>query len=1014
MTVIARDLFTGADSGVAGTSGSLSVPASGVYTGIHFDYVGTPVVNDLFSITMTFVNGTIKYQGRFTTTTNLRLERVIAGLPSAGTTTIANIANTSSSFPLAGRGARHRIKFTAASPNPTINWAVITRGENSDFTSATSEFTSALVNGFTNVQLGGGGTPTAISWGITGTSWKVYNTIAGRTPDGGGSGPLAVGIWAQPTLRNNTKFTVTSTLGQPNPAAYAEGSVATLQSIPALPTEYRVGCRFSATAIHTPAQYVKLYSRMNLAGDTGYECSVQMNPAGMVVRLYKWAGGFSTRTLMGFQFTAGVPIAGTTYELTVDTGGYAVVARLDGVLMIYGYDASMPAVTGDPGCSLVKGVVATTSDISMSEFYIDDTPDLSGITSIPVCNDAFLVCEDEFTGAAAGTIESRVPDGGGSSCVATGHWHNVNVWNIFDPLLPQHPVIYGDGTVRQDNPYHQDWNHGSIEGLDDLPTPLGDDYTVEVDGKFPSLTGTETRWFSALGHQILETYDPDNADPSGPFRAETGYELNLEPVGDDADNTRANFTIYWYEDAFYVALDEIDITGIDNVTLYTIRLCVINDGDGVLLVCYLNGVVKLIVRDSPTFSGSPWQTGTPGFCIDDAMLDGLEQGAAVEAVRVYGPADPCTGDPCTGGPDNPYPYGPPPDAAPLPVYIWVMKNLVWEPVLAPVAGYQVGDIHAFANLAPRQVTSFAMRKNLAFRYPTADNIDGEPPPPETLFPPFYDPCELLPVQPPGDIVPLGPITTRFFGMGNTPISVLGQLWNGTQRPAGTWTPGDVTQCAAKNSKIIVAQGSYDKFKTGGRWDISKYIDFINNVLVPLLSSLSNTAGCFGYSMLDDFSSANIWGVTGGIPHSDIQYLVNYLHSALPGVLIGIRGLPSQFSSNLGFDFYTAQYVSWRGTATEFRIREQGIARSRGAYIVLSLNYVHGGNGSSGIQVFNGTMNTGKYCMSPAEVISYGTQLFVNPDGLAGSLGYQFGEPLFINQVGVLDALATIRNILMAL
>lgn len=374
----------------------------------------------------------------------------------------------------------------------------------------------------------------------------------------------------------------------------------------------------------------------------------------------------------------------------------------------------------------------------------------------------------------------------------------------------------------------------------------------------------------------------------------------------------------------------------------------------------------------------------------------------IRQFSVYGD---CLRYPCEGGDDNPYPYDPPPDAEPPPVYIGVMTLGKWESVLVESIAPEDFGRFGIVQVENRPGTMLFGKWN-----PLVPDLGDEPPPPNTPEPPFHDPCLLLPPVDHG-IIPI--VGTAYFGMGNTPPSALGDLFTFTQKAVGAWTASDLTVCEARASKMVVAQGGYDRMMSGGKWNLATAMNFADTELVPRLATLLRP-GCFGYSMADDISSASLWGISGGIPKGELVTFIAYLHSVLPGVLIGGRILPSQFTFDPGLDFYTAQYVYERHPASAFRALEQGLAQSRGAYIILSQNYLHGGDGSSGIIIVNNTMRSGHYCMSPAEVIANGDELYTDGSNLAGALGYQFGEPLFMNQAGIVDALTTNRNRIAAL
>jgi hypothetical protein len=398
-------------------------------------------------------------------------------------------------------------------------------------------------------------------------------------------------------------------------------------------------------------------------------------------------------------------------------------------------------------------------------------------------------------------------------------------------------------------------------------------------------------------------------------------------------------------------------------------------------------------------------SGRPGITATGPLTAGWQ---AIEQVSVYGQAT----IPCTGGPGNPYPFNPPPLPV-IPVGRIVWKNGAWR---------DCPDVWEWRNgvfrktLGPEITTAPLVWARGGMRTLLVLDSDGLPPPPDTPEPPFYDPCNLWPITPGGTVVPVPFTGTRFMGLNNGPVGTLSiDFINGSMIAGGGWSVADIAGAGARGCTILTAQGGYTKFRLGGRWaGVAVYQAWAMATLVPILASLLNPAH-YGFSMMDDFSAVGFWGGPNGIPLADLAFLVAWLKSVLPGVKIGIRALPSQFTSDLGFDFYIAAFKAWGGiSAAGFQAREQGIAISRGAEILLGFNLIHGGDGSSGIRIDNGTMLSGRFCMSPAEIVAYSADLFVDGTNLVGSMNYQFGEPQFRDQPGCTDALMTQRNRVAAL
>lgn len=291
---------------------------------------------------------------------------------------------------------------------------------------------------------------------------------------------------------------------------------------------------------------------------------------------------------------------------------------------------------------------------------------------------------------------------------------------------------------------------------------------------------------------------------------------------------------------------------------------------------------------------------------------------------------------------------------------------------------------------------------------TGDTGDDEP----TLG--CVDPTPIVITNPD----PVDPITGRFFGISNIALSLLGDLFTGTQIPIAQLTTTNLGIAFAAGATLIGGPGGYDKMKSGGVYSPAAFNNWIDTDVAPNLARyLSATAdgSLFGLSLYDDFGSTGIFP-PHGISQSDLLAGLNHARAALPGVRLGVRGLPSQFPTNLGWDFYTAQYVSWRGTPSAFRAKEQPIAIARSAYIIISMNYLGGGDGSSGIRTLDGTELSRKrdtYEMSAAEVVTYGAGLYTDGTNLAGAIGYQYSGT-FLSRPGMIAAFTINHNRIAAL
>jgi hypothetical protein len=309
----------------------------------------------------------------------------------------------------------------------------------------------------------------------------------------------------------------------------------------------------------------------------------------------------------------------------------------------------------------------------------------------------------------------------------------------------------------------------------------------------------------------------------------------------------------------------------------------------------------------------------------------------------------------------------------------------------------------------------------------ADAENDQLPPSNHPLPPFYDPCNLLPEIPPGDIEVI-PLSDRFFGIYDMSPTQMNELFNGTKRSTGTWLIPDLAIMASRNAVLVGSQGSYPKFMPNGGWNLNDFLSVTDGMLGPVYSTLlthTGTGAFFGYSMIDDFSSPRRWP-PNGVPLNELIAAVAYLHSNYPGIRIGIRGRATQFSAvgNPGFDFFSCQFVEWRNIpAFNFGAIEYGLCKSWGAFCMLDVNLLHGGSGESGMRYAQGSgvgASDHNFICSANEIANYFSDMYdgaLSVDGtcdkLAGSLGWRM-DPILFTVPNFLNGCSVAHNALAAL
>ncbi len=834
--------------------------------------------------------------------------------------------------------------------------------------------------------------------------------ITGRTPDGGGTAALQVGTYAQATGSSGIDLTALGAqpaIGSTVPRIYVVNGVP-------VPANQSVAVEGRFTAAVTNHRFGGVV-RYNAAANTGYAL-VATYASPLVVDLNRYDGSLlAPYRIARVRIGTTPPSTSITYRVEVRAIGSVFYVLVDGVLRTIVEDATY--TDGEPGLVLANGNTTASGSRAML-WEADDFPAVPAMPCGSSGPQAWWT-QDGFNGAVVTSTHLRTPDGAGT-CLTHGNWRNVPTDSFGnDPAAfhairePTAGLPAGTGQVAR---YYApasttDWRHAVVESL---PVGFGNNYVVTaLFARTAEFVADNSAWVNLLARHATN--------------GETGYEF--ESIISYFDNAHWIQHVLW--EVNNSAYADIATTGLQPFSgalneVQKTQFCV--EGDA--LCCYFND--KLIFNLSRT----TYATGLPGLCLVDSHIDGstgqmLGPGLAVlfwGASRTATGAPTCAGavvkapgcgESCEGGPDNPYPYGPPPIAT-LIGGIGVGDATDWNQVAIPQDAATGAHGHDLLSLAASALAAWVGDGGV---WRPAGLDSDQLPYPETPFPPYFDPCRLLPEVVPGTVVPI-PLTARIFGISQAPLSICGQIFNGTKDATGGWIPGDLAYAAARGLKLYTAQGGSSTLRhpTTGAWSLSHFVSGTVAKVGPILSTLQSytTSGVyFGYSMADDIFGGHFWPPSG-IPHNELASAVAQLKIQLPGIRLGVRARPSQFSFNLGFDFYAAQYISRHGSPNTFGATEYAIARGWNAYVFLDLNYVHGGNGSSGIPYIDGTLWSGAFECTSTEVVSYLTGMFngaLSVDGtaqwLAGSLGYKY-EPVFLTRPGMVDALTTGRNALAAL
>lgn len=372
------------------------------------------------------------------------------------------------------------------------------------------------------------------------------------------------------------------------------------------------------------------------------------------------------------------------------------------------------------------------------------------------------------------------------------------------------------------------------------------------------------------------------------------------------------------------------------------------------------------------------------------------------------------GFPCEGGGDNHYPTEPPLLEDPPPASGWLRENDAWREVLLPVSGEFDGDLYLQEMGATRRGTDAAIMDFAKWRFPIS--LMEQPPFVPTTEPPYFDPCQTQPPPVVGSVDPTPVATGHYCGLASMRVTSLGSIFNGTQRPIGSWTPMELDQAAARGAILLIGIGTYSAFRTGTWYDPDK-MDAFQDRWAPMLSSVVSHPAFGGLTYLDDFRVQHLWptrsgigGVGSGLWDPEVYRIAARWVSLVSGLILNIRMIPTNFSAPVpNVTIYTAQadhpFVGkWRPFRDAQTARVAGWGGGR--RVNLQPNYIGGGTGVSIDNRWAGGI------MTAADLVQITNDWFGDGGGpnksvILGSTGFRWDDT-YVGMVGI-DALTGFRN-----
>ena len=222
---------------------------------------------------------------------------------------------------------------------------------------------------------------------------------------------------------------------------------------------------------------------------------------------------------------------------------------------------------------------------------------------------------------------------------------------------------------------------------------------------------------------------------------------------------------------------------------------------------------------------------------------------------------------------------------------------------------------------------------------------------------------------------------------------------------------ELNLAARYGERIVISMAGSRRFYTNsnGTFNMTKWKNRVSAFRGVALGKYISNGALLGHYLVDEPQCLKCWGGQR-IPASAIEDMARYSKAIWPSVPTTVRAAPTllPLMNYRYLDFAWAQWVgphvpSANQTPAQFRDRQIAAARARGLGLVFGLNYLNGGNGSSGRR----GSSSGRWEMSTREVKNVGTVL-AQASYACAMLSWQYSST-FVSRTGMTTALSAVSS-----
>jgi hypothetical protein len=271
----------------------------------------------------------------------------------------------------------------------------------------------------------------------------------------------------------------------------------------------------------------------------------------------------------------------------------------------------------------------------------------------------------------------------------------------------------------------------------------------------------------------------------------------------------------------------------------------------------------------------------------------------------------------------------------------------------------------------------------------------------------------------------GTSTTAGFATGTQPGIVFGSYGmsaaNLNSIHTGTMVGGTVTESnvlqllsavRSKGGRVVIkmCMGA-DKYvkNADGTFSLTKWKSLVDRFRKVNLGPYISDGTLLGHFLIDEPGRAAKWGGKI-ISQATVEAMAKYSKSIWPALPTVVRVVPSWLASAsisyTALDAGWLQYGSGKGDAAKLVASETAIAKQKGLGLIVGINILDGGNGSSGVRGWS----SGKWAMSAAEIKNYGSALLSQTYACGFfNWAYEYFGPTYYTRSDIKSALAYLSN-----